>query len=139
MNTRTRPTLALLLAGSLAFVGCEDSEKPKYEDYYREIAIIRIIGEGELMLEDIDGDGKVDFIGYAQSNNLKYVQPGYEGRAFPQWSFLSGTEKMPSGVRNAASQVLKANQDLWYQMDKNSSYNLPNSPTHNSLKIPSGK
>ncbi len=112
---------SIILAGSVVastiLGGCGKTEYTK-ESFSRADTGANISPVGEVILQDVDGDGLVDGINESasgSSQNLLFVFPGYEGKVIGG----RGYEKpMSKELRQSASQARKVIQDFGYQIAK---------------------
>jgi hypothetical protein len=112
------------LAGLLAIVlpfGCGKIEEPKEQDYYLDSSLSYVDWRefpGGAYLTDLDGDGKVDVIREGKNPSVaRYIQPGYEEQAEGRVE-LGLAKPMTPGIRDSASRLLKAQNDLAYEFAK---------------------
>ncbi|HLC55814.1 MAG TPA: hypothetical protein VJJ23_01100 [Candidatus Nanoarchaeia archaeon] len=122
-NSRLGKAVTLITALSLAsLTGCSEKKIPKSEFYKnKDRTIAEVYPWGNLMLVDIDLDGKVDSIRWPPQtdNNVNlFVAPGYEKNSYGDSLIGGRTLIMPDSLREAASRVMRYQKDLSYQIAK---------------------
>ncbi len=109
------------LVASVLPLGCEKIEEPKKQDYDSDSSLSCVSWRefpGGAYLTDLDGDKKVDVIREGKNPSLaRYIQIGYEEQAEGRVE-LGLAKPMTPGIRDAASRLLKAQNDLAYEFAK---------------------
>lgn len=101
------------LAGLLGMAGCGKSEEPKRENYNARDGFAHSKA-GIVMLVDEDGDGVVDYM--TSFKDPKIVVTRAEGFT-PKVPHIDWENSMTPKIRDLATQIRKAQQELRYQMD----------------------